>query len=339
LSRLTSAATGKSGGRTASWSAVAERSGNAAFGRQTGGRILEGSGAGESGVALRLPPQSKKLRHAEFVLITGSGGNRVRRNELGHRTNHGLRNMRILKAVLMFSILPLLNGCLTMITIHAAKEPTTQPIPDKVFHVEKAVISKNRQLLIFFEGCLTNSTLRNRYTLSISFDQIRNKAETLSLSQTNNGKSYGKLEVSREAIHEGWTPQESLVDNLGIIPVGVPISTPTTYYPEDGSGPWQVSIAYDKRAKLLPNTAQTLYPVVEERLFFPNSWPSQLVFIFVEATSKQEYTIIHVQAVDETVASNWQMGYYCFLPLAIPADIVTSPFQLLYFWGTAGRTK
>jgi hypothetical protein len=27
------------------------------------------------------------------------------------------------------------------------------------------------------------------------------------------------------------------------------------------------------------------------------------------------------------------VAYYGFLPLTVPADIVTSPFQILYFWG------
>jgi hypothetical protein len=43
----------------ASWTAPAERSGDGAFGRMEMVRISVNRRAGESGVALRLPPQSK----------------------------------------------------------------------------------------------------------------------------------------------------------------------------------------------------------------------------------------------------------------------------------------
>jgi len=41
-----------------SWTASAERSGDGAFERATGWQIFHAARAGESGVALRLPPQS-----------------------------------------------------------------------------------------------------------------------------------------------------------------------------------------------------------------------------------------------------------------------------------------
>ncbi|HXE43349.1 MAG TPA: hypothetical protein VN516_10020, partial [Candidatus Baltobacteraceae bacterium] len=55
----------------------------------------------------------------------------------------------------------------------------------------------------------------------------------------------------------------------------------------------------------------------------------KLQFVYVDASSKQKYTIIRVEKV--TVADNWHKGYYCLLPLTIPLDIATSPFQLIYF--------
>jgi hypothetical protein len=56
---------------------VAERSGDTAFGRKIDPLTLEDFCACASGVALRLPPQSEKLRHAEFGLITETDGNTV----------------------------------------------------------------------------------------------------------------------------------------------------------------------------------------------------------------------------------------------------------------------
>src|SRR4051794_16846814 len=49
-------------GRFSLWTAPAERSGDGAFERAGRPRIREGSRACESGVALRLPPQSKWVR-------------------------------------------------------------------------------------------------------------------------------------------------------------------------------------------------------------------------------------------------------------------------------------
>jgi hypothetical protein len=43
------------------WTAVAERSGDTAFGKACGVQINKGCGYPESGVALRFPPQSKSV--------------------------------------------------------------------------------------------------------------------------------------------------------------------------------------------------------------------------------------------------------------------------------------
>ena len=55
--------------RLVSWTAPAERSGDGAFGRADSFQVRGRSGACESGVALRLPPQSKTSRHFGVALL------------------------------------------------------------------------------------------------------------------------------------------------------------------------------------------------------------------------------------------------------------------------------
>jgi hypothetical protein len=52
----------------ASWSAVAERSGDTAFGRTKNFRVENNFSAVESGVALRFPPQSKTSQAGAAVV-------------------------------------------------------------------------------------------------------------------------------------------------------------------------------------------------------------------------------------------------------------------------------
>ena len=230
--------------------------------------------------------------------------------------------MRILKATTILSILPLLSGCITSSTIDAAKAPATNPVPDKVYHVEKAVISKGQQMVIYLEGCLTNSSQRSRFTVSVSLEQIRTKAETWNMLATN--KTFALLKVSRSAIRTGWIPEESSVENLETIPVGAPIPTPI-----DIPGRNYYGFALAEYAKLLPNTTQTLYPVIEQRNFNRTDWPARLEFVYVDASSKQACTIIHVN--EFTIPSNRNKVFYGFLPVTVPLDIVTAPIQFAWY--------
>ena len=129
--------------------------------------------------------------------------------------------MRILKAILLLTILPLLSGCITSSALDAAKGQTSRPVHDKVYHVERAIVSTNQQLVVYLEGCLTNSSQRTRFTVSVSLDQIR-KANTYVFSATDKD-TYGLLYASRASIHAGWLPQESSTDNAVTVPLGLPI--------------------------------------------------------------------------------------------------------------------
>ena len=199
--------------------------------------------------------------------------------------------MRILATTLMLSILPLLNGCFTYRTLHAVHEPTQHELPDRIYRVEKSVISKDNQLLIFLEGCLSNSPQKSRFTLVVPLEQIQNLKGS-GLPGTN-GKTWDELNLSRDAIHADWMPQDNSVDYVKTVSVGSPIPTSAAAFSRPGDpreDPW----SFAKYAKLLPNTTQTVYPVTGFRDFRNNDWPTEMEFIYVDASTKQEYTIIHV---------------------------------------------
>jgi hypothetical protein len=221
--------------------------------------------------------------------------------------------MRIFKLMLMCSVLPFLSGCLTNYTVQAVNKPTTRTLHDCVDHIERAVISNDNQLLIFLDGCLTNSWRKSRFTLAVSLAQIQTNTSINSLGTLK----YGTLNVSRNAIHADWMPEKMSVDILKTVPVAPPIR-------QSGSlGEWPG--AYAKSAKLLPNTTQTLYPIAE----YDRDDCKAMEFIYVDTTTKQAYTVIYVDQV--TVTTEKHRGYYCVLPLTVPLDVATAPLQVIGF--------
>src|SRR5215469_1821280 len=91
----------------------------------------------------------------------------------------GLESMKLIKIALIFSVLPFLTGCITSETIHMAKTPVDIVYPDQVSHVEKAVISDDNQLVVFFEGSLSNSVRRSKFTLNIPLKDIGTRPEEI----------------------------------------------------------------------------------------------------------------------------------------------------------------
>jgi hypothetical protein len=236
-------------------------------------------------------------------------------------TKHGLDSadsagVKIPAVALTVLMLPLLSGCVTSYTVQHANEPASSAVPDKIYHVEKAMLSKDQQLVIYLEGCLSNSSQRNRFTLTFSSEQIRNVTQS-TYSFGTNTVTWSSLGVSREAIQPGWIPQD---ENSEIVPVGKPIPTPFS-----GTSIEYYYCAFGEYAKLLPDSTKTLYPIVERRIISPRGWPAGLEFLYVDASLKRNYTIISAEQV--TVPSNRNKGFYGLLPLTVPVDIVTAPIQ------------
>jgi hypothetical protein len=223
----------------------------------------------------------------------------------------------------MFSISPLLAGCITSHTLDAVNQPTTQTLSDRVSHIEKVVVSKDNQLLILLDGHLANSWQASRFTLVVPLAQIQTNA-MIGLSSATNGVTFGILNVSRNAIHADWVLSKNSDDYEEAVPVGAQIPTPTEF--RFNWYGWEVPQAFANSAKLLPNTTRTLYPIEEYRDLNGIERPTKIEFIYVDATARQAYTII---AVDQaTITIKTHKGYYCLLPLTVPLDIATLPVQI-----------
>ncbi len=223
--------------------------------------------------------------------------------------------MKRIVPVVLFAFLPLLSGCLTSRTLDAVNTRTSKTLGDVVDHVEKAAITKDGQLYIFFEGNMTNSAQRGRFILTFPLAQIHVHTENYPASSTNK-IICGSINVPRSAIKTNANAQESLGAIFKAVPVGSPITYP------DGSNLWDFVEAY----KLLPNTTQTLYPIKDLRSTNHYDWPAPMEFVYVDASAKQAFTFIYVDRV--TVWSAKNKGYYLLLPLTIPLDIATIPIQI-----------
>src|SRR5579862_4730904 len=78
--------------------------------------------------------------------------------------------MRILRLALLLAGLPLLPGCMTFETMYVAENGVLKVYHNDYVHAEKAVISKDGQLLIYLEGSITNSPSNGLFTLVIPAD-------------------------------------------------------------------------------------------------------------------------------------------------------------------------
>jgi hypothetical protein len=226
--------------------------------------------------------------------------------------------MSFLKTIPILLILPLLNGCISGAVLEKSNREIPHPLTDKVYHVEKAVISKDQRLVIYLEGSLANSSQRSQFTVSVPLYQIRN-AEAANFQYETNKDTYYNLTVSRDAIHSDWMPQD---DNLEIVPIGQPIPTPSE---KDGLD--YHYYAFGEYANLLPNSTKTLYPIIERRVINSKGWPAELEFMYVDDSIKHKYTIIGVKP--SIAYSQRNSGLLFLLPVTIPLDIAASPFYLL----------
>jgi len=89
-------------------------------------------------------------------------------------------------------------------------------------------------------------------------------------------------------------------------------------------------VYYAEFAKLLPNTTRTIYPLL--RYYGGTSKIDRglaMEFVYVDPTVEHAFTVIQVEQATVTTTNHY--GYYCLVPLTVPADIVTSPYQLFWY--------
>jgi hypothetical protein len=236
----------------------------------------------------------------------------------------GLESMKLVKIALIFSVLPFLTGCITSATIHMAKTPVDIVYPDRVSHVEKAVISNDNQLVIYFEGSLSNSVTLRKYTLNIPLKDIGTRPEKLqSYTVYRDAIEFKEgivalSTVPRDSIHSGWASYTNgNLESVTIKGTSIQLS-----FPSGSDQP----LYYDDSAKLLPNKGRTLYYDEADIVRRDDAWLPPLEFIYVDDSLKQKYTLIYVDQAH--VAAN-NAAVYCFVPIAVPLDIVTAPFQFV----------
>jgi len=231
--------------------------------------------------------------------------------------------MKLIARVVLLALLPFLSGCLTSNTMDAVNATSSKTLPDRLFHVEKAVVTKDNQLCILFEGALTNSLQKSRFTLTAPLGQI----QVSSGNYTSTNKIvYGVLRVPRSAIRQGWV-QENLPADSKAIQVSSTVVIP------DGSNLWDYVESY----KPLPDSAPTLYPIDDLRGTNHYDWPVPMEFIYVDSSTNQAFTIMQVDQVK--VESGKHYGYYILLPLTIPVDIATLPVQIPFILLMMGSIK
>jgi hypothetical protein len=218
--------------------------------------------------------------------------------------------MKLIAHLALFTLLPFLSGCLTGGALQAAKRPTTKTFYDSVSKVEKAGVTEDGRLYIFFEKDFTNST-SSRFTLVVPLAEIQTNAQDYGYCTPK--IKYVTLNVPGNRIRTNWTLPESSEGNLELVPIET-FPLPSGYFTE---------FSYS-HFTLVTNATRTLY--------LTKTGPIQ--FVYVDASIMRAFTIVNVNPL---VVSKKHPAYYALLPLTVPADIATSPIQgvgllMLYWW-------
>ncbi|HEY6184981.1 MAG TPA: hypothetical protein VIW67_22265 [Terriglobales bacterium] len=192
----------------------------------------------------------------------------------------------------------LLSGCLTGNTIYMATHEHTRYLHEEVSRVEKAVCTQDAHLIVLLEGKVAGSSRKGPYTVTVFLPQ---------------SPAHGSVSAPRSSITEGWEP--GLLERTDLLAVAV--------------GP-RVTLPGHQRTqnKLhdfpgLEGAARTLY-LVENAAHDLN-----LEMVYVASDDKPEKLLVHVQTKKVSHPHNYPLLFW--LPLTIPLDATTLPFQLLLY--------
>lgn len=259
--------------------------------------------------------------------------------------------MKFLTSFALIAFLPFLSGCFSMKATQAANKHIVQTtLYDSADAIEKAAITKDNQLCVFFVKFPTNSK-PSRFTLFIPLAQMRTNAQMQPafaaagiLHSTNNYDLYLKLPpaVERAMFPESKLPADktnalfvkcvitsatmnvpgstictnlTLLENgqnfLKFIPVGAPLNL----------GRYENALYHGLDLPLLSNAMETVYLTKT----------NPIEFTYIDASIKRSMTIITIDPYVISTEHTDHPGYYFLLPLTVPVDIVTSPFQVIYY--------
>jgi hypothetical protein len=233
---------------------------------------------------------------------------------------HKLRMKKTAYLVLL-AVPPFLSGCLSMTAIHAADRHTVvTALHDSVDRIEKAGVTKDGQLCIFFEKELTNST-QSRFMLVIPLAQIRTNAqEQPGYSTAGRLITSAIMHVPGSMIRMDWTLPGNPESDLKLIPVGAPLII--------GGG--DRAVYHGLKLTLLSNATETIYL----------TRTAPIEFTYLDTSINRTLTTV---TIDPTLVSKKRTehpGNYFLLPLTVPADIATLPIQAigvgLFLWMFSG---
>jgi hypothetical protein len=213
---------------------------------------------------------------------------------------------------------------------------------DSADKIEKAGVTKNNQLSIFFEKNLTNSE-QSHFSLVIPLAQFQTNAVYFEMNLGLGGNSifpwhteklppsfkhatYWTLNVPDGNIQPNWKLLKNPKSNLNFVPIEETLTTTGSAWPGLGN----FTALHDENFILRSNATQTVYLTRKK----------PIEFVYVDASIKRPYTIVKVAP---TVVSHKHTDHpadYALLPLTIPTDIILSPFELwIYLEFTSGNWK
>jgi hypothetical protein len=261
-------------------------------------------------------------------------------------SNHPL--MKKIAHLLLFALLPLLSGCISMSAIHATHchnvETRFYESADKI---EKAALTKDDQLCLFFEQTSTNTnSTPGRFTLMIPRSEIRMEAVAQpgyrtfgTLRERNPDHVYpmllrdvdnptfvkcmitsATLHLPGSTIQTNWALLENPKADLKFIPVGRPLHLRGQ----------ETAVQHGLSLILISNATETVYLTKSE----------PIEFAYIDTSIKRSMTIVTIDPKTVTTKRTEHPGYYFCLPLTVPADIATSPLQAACFgivhWEASG---
>jgi len=210
---------------------------------------------------------------------------------------------------LPFLLLPLLlTGCLTGKVIDSAQTPSVRIKRDTLDAVHAAYVTDDHRLLVQISGSLGDSKQAGQFTINIPL--------TSHLDEQRDPKV--RIKIPRSAVTGGWelTPWSSVNPKpIAVAPILV-LRAGTSYDPK----------AMAREAVALG----ALHPVQKAQDYL--SW--ELVFVSRPPEFKDfKYSVFELK--EETVSKSNGL-YYLALPLSVPVDIATFPFQLIFYIATGG---
>jgi hypothetical protein len=249
--------------------------------------------------------------------LVGVGvGRLVSRGVMWHRRSLG---WRILSAGVSLVLAWFLAGIADCVLRMVVRKPGPPRLFDRVESVEHASINKNHDLLICWDGYLTNSPQRSRYTIVAPLSRIQSRPAGGPVNNPDGPWARGSLWIERGWIVEGWNGNgEPPVTNER-----VPIVTVVPQWHPGGFG--------RDDYKLVAGAERALFQVKDPDIILGGSRAQLPDFVYIDEALPEPFTAIRIEPADAPVPMNAEGGLAAVemgLWIAAPTGLV---------FGFAGR--